>query len=210
MTKYCNKCGKVLTDENWYPSYRKCGSYICKDCQKERLRSWEKENPEKHRASVKRWRKENPDKVRAIGTRASRNRGALPMSENKDSPAFLGVYVNERLIRLHFKEIEVFPYGHPGFDFICNKNMKIDGKGACLRDDGRWLFAINRNTTADYFLCVAYDDRERLNIAHVWLIPGKDVNDHVSISIRPGTIHKWDKYIYDIEGFSACCNAMKK
>ena len=196
MTKYCRVpgCGVELTDENWYPSDRKHGSCICKNCKKEYDRSW---------------RKENPDKARAAWTRSHRKNGNLSMNENKDSPAFLGVYVNERLIRLHFKDVEVFPYGHPGYDFICNKNMKIDGKSSCLTADGRWIFAIDRNTEADYFLCVAYDDREHLNIMHVWMIPGKDVNDHVSISIQPSTVHKWDKYIYDIDRFSSCCNAMK-
>ena len=194
MTKRCRVCGKVLTDENWYPSDRRHGSCICKECKKEQRRSYREENPEKYRAE---W------------IRDGRKRGKLPMSENKDSAAYLGVYVNERLIRLHFKDVEVFPYGHPGVDFICNKGMKIDGKGACLGKNGQWSFAIGRNTTADYFLCVAYDNREDLNIMHVWLIPGRDVNDHQGISIRPSTIHKWDKYIYDIEGFSSCCNAMK-
>ena len=196
MTKYCRveKCGVELTDENWYPSDRKVGSCICKNCRKEQDRSW---------------REKNPEKARAIHTRQNRKNGQLPMNENKDSPAFLGVYVNERLIRFHFNDVEVFPYGHPGFDFICNKNMKIDGKSSCLRKDGRWLFDIGRNTTADYFLCVAYDDREHLNIAHVWLIPGNKVNGCQSISVSPSTVHKWDKYIYDIEGFSSCCNEMK-
>ena len=131
------------------------------------------------------------------------------MSDNTNCSQYLGIAVNERLIRLHFKDVEVFPYGHPGFDFICNKNMKIDAKSSCLHKDGQWLFNIKQNVEADYFLCVAYDNREDLNIVHVWLIPGRDVNDHVSITISPGTIHKWDKYIYDIEGFSSCCNVMK-
>ena len=175
-TKYCRKCEKVLTDENWYLSYRKRDDRICKNCHKEQAR---------------------------------RKNGSLPMSENKDCAQYLGITVNERLIRHRFKEIKVMPHNHPGFDFICNKNMKIDAKSSCLHKNGRWNFTINRNEDADFFLCVAYDDRERLNIAHVWMIPGKDVNDHVSISIRPSTIHRWDKYIYDIEGFSACCNEMK-
>ena len=194
-TKYCNKCGKeLIVGENWATSYRKNSNYICKNCSKEQNRSWVKENP---------------DKARAISTRQNRKRGHLSMSENKKCPEYLGIAVNERLIRHRFKDIVVMPHNYPGYDFICNKNMKIDGKSSCLRKDGRWLFAIRRNTEADYFLCVAYDDREHLNIAHVWLIPGKDVNDHMNISIKSSTIHKWDKYIYDIEGFSVCCDEMK-
>ena len=192
-TRYCRVCGDELTDENWYPSFRKRGDRICKYCKREQVRLR---------------RKKNPEKARAMWTRQSRNRGHLPMSENKDSADYLGVYVNERLIRLHFKEIEVFPYGNPGFDFICNKGMKVDAKSACL-SNGHWLFNIRRNTEADYFLCVAYDDREHLNIMHVWMIPGHVINHFTGISISPSTIHKWDKYIYDIEGFSSCCNAMK-
>ena len=194
MIKKCRKCGKELTDENWSPSGRKRGDRICKYCKREQVRLW---------------RKENPDKVRVEWTRQHRKNGHLPMSENKDSPSFLGVYVNEMLIRHRFKEIKVMPYGYPGYDFICNKNMKIDAKSACLDKNGHWLFVIRRNTIADYFLCVAYDDREHLNIMHVWLIPGRDVNRFTGISISPSTIHKWDKYIYGIEGFSMCCNEMK-
>ena len=210
-TRYCRVkgCGVELNDENWEPSQRKVGNYICRDCRKEQARSYREKNSDKVRAISTVWRKANPEKNRASSTRYRRKRGHLPMSENKDSSAYLGVYVNERLIRFHFKDVTVMPYGYPGYDFICNKNMKIDGKSSCLRDDGRWLFSINRNTEADYFLCIAYDDREKLNIVHVWLIPGKDVNDHVTISISPETIHKWDKYIYDIEGFSTCCNTIK-
>ena len=197
-TKYCRECGEELTDENWFPSSRKNYDYICKECHREQAREYDRS-----------WRKENPEKARAKSTRASRKRGALPMDENKKCSSYLGITVNERLIRHRFKDIVVMPHNYPGFDFICNKNMKIDAKSACMESNGRWLFNIKLNTEADYFLCVAYDDRERLNIAHVWLIPGKDVNDHVNISIRPSTIHKWDKYIYDIEGFSSCCNEMK-
>ena len=196
MTKYCRVegCGVELTEDNWSPSDRKHGSRICKECQKKRLSSW---------------REANPDKAKAQWTRENRKRGKLPMNENKDSPAFLGVYVNERLIRYRFKDVVVMPPNYPGYDFICNKNMKIDAKSACLGKNGNWVFHIGRNTEADFFLCVAYDNRNDLNIVHVWMIPGKDVNDHVSISISLSTIHKWDKYIYDIEGFSSCCNTMK-
>ena len=223
-TKHCRVCKKELTNENWYPSFRKKGDYICKYCHREQARLrykenpdkerarvaiWRKANPEKARACVTRWRKENPEKNKACVTRSHRKNGQLPMSENKDSAAYLGVYINERLIRFHFKDVKVMPYGHSGFDFICNKNMKIDAKSACLTADGRWMFAIKHNTEADYFLCVAYDDREHLNIVHVWMIPGEVVNHLKGASISPSTIHKWDKYIYDIEGFSACCNAMK-
>ena len=208
-TKYCNKCGKVLTDDNWYSSSRKKGDYICKKCHNKQMRLRYKKNPDKVRAYNVRWRKANPEKSKASSIRARRKRGVLPMSENKDSGVYLGIYVNERLIRYHFKEIEVMPHNYPGYDFICNKNMKIDAKSSCLNKNGQWKFHIKRNTEADYFLCVAYDNIDDLNIMHVWMIPGEKVNHLKGLTISSSTVHKWDKYIYDIEGFSSCCNAMK-
>lgn len=39
--RYCNKCGKPLTTENWYPSFRAKGSYKCKRCERERRADYE-------------------------------------------------------------------------------------------------------------------------------------------------------------------------
>ena len=197
-TKHCRVCDKLLTDENWNPYARKRRNYKCKYCIAEYNRLW---------------REKNPDKAKAIATRANtianRKNGMLPMNENKDCASYLGVCVNERLIRHRFNDLVVMPTNNHGFDFICNKGMKVDGKSSCLHNDGRWTFNIGRNTIADDFLCVAYDNRVDLNIVHVWMIPGKDINHLLMASIRPSTVHKWDAYIYDIEGFSACCNEMK-
>ena len=197
-TRYCkiDGCGvELVVGENWYPSDRKNGNYICKDCRAEITRSW---------------REKNPEKTRAQRTRANRKMGKLPMDESKDSSSYLGVYVAEGVLRHYFKnDVQVMSYGNPGYDFICNRDKLIDVKSSCLRKDGRWTFNINLNTTADYFLCVAYDNRNDLNIMHVWMIPGNKVNHLKGLTISPSTVHKWDKYIYDIEGFSTCCNAMK-
>ena len=81
VNKRCRVCDELLTDENWRPSSRNRGNYICKKCQSEQARLW---------------KKENPDKVKANNTRANRKRGMLPMSENKDCAPYLGVYVTER------------------------------------------------------------------------------------------------------------------
>ena len=107
------------------------------------------------------------------------------------------------------------PYGHKGFDFFCNKGKKIDVKSACIYIDNRgnrsdsWSFHIHRNSIADYFLCLAFDNREDLNPLHIWLIPGHIVNHLKGATIAESTLSKWDEYKLDINKVATCCNSMK-
>ena len=192
--KYCRVCEDELTDENWTPSRRIKGDYICKKCNNEQSRLW---------------RKENPDKMREINTRNHRKSGQIPMDENKDCAAYLGVYITETLLGNIFKDVVMMPYGNPGYDFICNRDKLIDSKSACINVNGGWKFTIRLNKIADFFVLVAFDNREDLNVLHVWMIPGDVVNHLTSASICPSTIHKWDQYKLDVNKASACCNEMK-
>jgi len=45
----CNRCAELLTDANWYPSYKKKGWHICRECDKARQREHTKNNPEKYK-----------------------------------------------------------------------------------------------------------------------------------------------------------------
>ena len=72
-----------------------------------------------------------------------------------------------------------------------------------------WAFNIGRNTTADYFLCLAFDNREDLNPLHAWLIPGSKINHLTGTSISPSTLHKWDAYALDTSKIGDCCDAMR-
>lgn len=193
-TKCCRKCGDELGDENWSPSKHKYGDYICKECDNELSRKWKEANPEKQKAA---------------STRYHRKEGHLPMSENKKCSLWLGVWIAERVLRHFFKDVQQMPNGNPGFDFICNKGMKVDSKSSCQNKDGRWKFNINHNTVADYFLCIAFDDRENLNPLHVWLIPGDVLNDLKTMGISPSNVHKWSEYEKDITGVSLCCDELK-
>lgn len=190
----CRVCGIELTEENWYPSNRKRNQHICKECTTE---------------SNRQWRKANPEKAKANWTRRDRKRGERPFNENKDCGLFLGVHVAERVLAHVFKDVKRMPMGNPGYDFICNKGKKIDVKSSCIGKNGAWLYNINSNTTADYFLCLAFDNREDLTTLHAWLIPGSKVSHLKNIGVGPSTIHKWDAYRLDTSKISACCNAMK-
>ena len=195
----CIKCGVKLTDDNWYPSRRWQNSRICKECNREWNRLW---------------RKANSEKAKAISTRGNRKQGHLPFDENKGCASFLGIHISERVLSYAFKDVVRMPYGNPGYDIICNKGKKIDVKSSCTRRDMRWnsiswAFNIGRNTTADYFLCLAFDNREDLNPLHAWLIPGSKINHLTGTSISPSTLHKWDAYALDTSKIGDCCDAMR-
>ena len=175
----CRVCKEVLTNDNWYPSRQKKGYCICKECEK------------------------------ANTTIYNRKNGVRAFDENKECSLYLGVHINERAVRYVFDDVEVMPFGNPGYDYICGNGKKIDAKSSCLRKDGRWAFDIRRNTTSDYFLCVAYDNREDLNPLHIWLIPGDKVNHLTGVSIFTSTIHKWDEYELDIDKIGVRCDSMR-
>ena len=108
------------------------------------------------------------------------------------------------------------PMNNQGYDIICNHGKLIDIKSSCILFrivDGikysRWMFTINHNTTADYFLCLAFDNREALKPLHAWLIPGSKINHLKNTSVSPSTINKWDEYALDISKISDCCDAMR-
>ena len=136
------------------------------------------------------------------------------MYENKSCPIYLGIVIGERLCRHLFKDVEVMPYGNTGYDIICNKGKKIDVKTACIALQYNkyqyWNFDINYNTIADYFICVAFDNRTDLNPLHLWMIPGNEINFKSSKSIRPTTVHKWSQWERDINDAQICCTEMKK
>lgn len=137
-------------------------------------------------------------------------RTGLPFSKNTSSSSYLGIHVAERVLKHVFKNIKIMPTGNPGYDFICNKKMKIDVKSACISKRNNWGFNINKNITADYFLCIAFDNRKSLTPLHMWLIPGNHINHQLTASIKESTITKWKKYELDISKTLQCCNEIKQ
>lgn len=131
------------------------------------------------------------------------------MRKNRDCTLWLGCYVAETLLYKVFKNVERMPMHNPGYDFVCNKGWKIDAKSSCLHKNGGWSFTIKRNTKADYFFCVAYDNRKDLNIIHIWLLPGEKFNHRSGVSISPSALDKWDKYEQPLDKVIKCCDSMK-
>lgn len=136
-----------------------------------------------------------------------------PMNENKNCPLYLGVVVGERLCSHLFNDVQVMPFGHIGYDIICNKGKKIDVKTACIRIRENkyhdWKFNINKNILADYFIFVAFDNIDDLNPLHLWVIPGHEVNYKTTASISPSTLYKWDRWKHNLNEVKLCCTELK-
>lgn len=204
MFDKCIKCGNNEIRVNG----------MCVKCYKHQHYLLNKEkNKETRKAYNKKWQKDNRDKRALTNARHRQKIGIPSISENRKCSCFLGIHVAERVLSKVFNNVERQPLGNPGFDFICGKGYKIDVKSSCLiyaKDKTpRWQFVIKKNKIADYFLCLAFDNRENLNPMYMWLIPAQDVNKKESISSTITMISKWDKYALNIDKVSACCNVLR-
>ena len=136
------------------------------------------------------------------------------MSKNRSCALFLGCYIAERLLSNIFKNVKRMPNNNQGYDFICSNNYLIDVKSSCthllLSGNKSWRFNINYNTVADYFLCIAIDNRNNLNPLHLWLIPGNVLSHLVGTSISETTLNKWIEYEKPIDNVISCCDKMKQ
>ena len=82
-------------------------------------------------------------------------------------------------------------------------------KSSCVNNRGGWYFTINKNVTAEYFLCIAFDNRTDLTPIHLWLIPGIDVNQKFGFNVSLNTLYKWEKYELDITKVVNYCDNKK-
>lgn len=139
------------------------------------------------------------------------------MSENKSCALYLGVVIAEKVLSKVFKDVKQMPPNNKGYDFKCKKGMCVDVKSSVLHKDkkyinyqGHWLFRVRKNKIADYFLCIAFDNRKDLNPLHIWLIPGKEINNKTGIGISKSKLHKWSQYEQPIDKTLICCDKMRK
>lgn len=152
---------------------------------------------------------------REVGRTRSHRKGARPMAQARDCALYLGVVVAERVLSTFFNNITRMRNGNPGYDFLCGRGFKIDAKSSCLKASHgtpSWGFHIAKNKIADYFLCLAFDSRESLEPQHVWLIPGKVVNNltGIYISRTNRSLSKWHAYEKPLDKVIECCSEMRK
>lgn len=200
IERICRECGTLLiVGENiTQRKMNKC-DYRCRACENMYLTNYRQIRREHMR-----------NNQRAALIRAGQYH---PMSENRDCALFLGVCVAERVLANVFKDVMMMPNCNPGYDFICNKDKKIDVKSACRNKSEKWsdswAFHIGKNAIADYFLLLAFDNRDNLVPEHLWLIPGRDINDHMGTGISESRLDKWAQYEKPIDEVLTCCNVLR-
>lgn len=130
---------------------------------------------------------------------------------NDKCPQYLSIHVAEHILKQVFENVKQMPPNTVGHDFICDDKM-VDVKGSCLGKGTNhgWTFIIRKNSIADLFLCLAFDNRENLNLMYMWLIPGEVVNDKHGVGVSPNTVSKWDEYKLDISKAIVYCDDFKK
>ena len=199
MTEHtCRRCNVILTEDNCLMSGFKYHQYICRECR---------------RLQMIEIRKKNPSVYRAACDRGHLKAGRTPMDKNKECSMYLGVHIAERVLSKVFKDVERMGVTNPGYDFVCNRGMKIDVKSSCVLHRKNCLdhftFSIKRNKIAKYFLCLAFNSREDLTPIHMWLLPSNKFNHLICASISESTINKWDEYRLPIDKVSSCCEVLK-
>lgn len=190
--KRCPMCGELKEMSEFNKDIKRCDGVqtYCRECAKKYVKKY--------------------DYVHRMGIRRK-------LEDAPDCGSYLGVYVAERILSHYFEDITRMPYGHIGYDFICKKGYKIDVKSGCLgvqkniKKSPRWTFAINKNTIADYFLILAFDNRTDLNPQHIWLIPGEKINHRILIGIAnvDYVLKKWEPYEKPLDKVLACCNILR-
>lgn len=176
---------------------------------KEQRREYRKKNKDHISRYNKEYRLKNRDRIKTRMTSYRRKLGMVPMNENLSCASYLGVHVAERVINHTFRNVERMPYGNVGFDFYCAKEYKIDVKSSCEDRLGSWHYSIKKNTIADFFLLLAFDNRIDVTPLHGWVIDGNVLNHLQSTSISKNTITKWTEYKIDLTDILKCCDEMK-
>ena len=192
--------------EKGFDSYTEYQNYLAKEkgfdsnaeYQKHRLkeRGFENRTEYNNHRAKERGYIDNAERMREYMHDTGRR---TPMSENKDCSVYLGIHVAERILAHVFKKenVERMPYGHKGYDFICGKGKKVDVKSSSFHSYmNGWLFQINNNEIAEYFLLLALSERyygvvaddEKLKPMCIWLVP----KDAIFIR-RGGTKEFWDR-----------------
>ena len=188
----CRVCGIIGTLENFTTKT------WCKKCHNEYKKKWRLQNIE----SVKKNRKINDER-----------NGIIPFYKNKSCGLYLGVHVAERVLSNVFNNVERMTCINPGYDFICNKNKKIDVKSGCIMqrsiNSQTRSFDIRHNKIADYFLILAFSNRQELKPMHMWLIPANFINHLKTATISEKTLHKWANFELNIGDTIKCCEIMK-
>lgn len=146
-----------------------------------------------------------------------------PMAENKDCSQYLGIVWAERILSKVFEGVKRMPNNNEGFDFVCKKGYKIDVKSSTLHKsehrNSSWSFNIKCNRKVDYFLFIAFDNRDDKTPINEWLIKrdeiirGKELCNYqlLVITNTPEGLSEFECFEQKdkLEKTIDCCNSMR-
>lgn len=131
----------------------------------------------------------------------------LPKEINENCSLWFGEFISQNYVMETFENPIKMHNGNPGFDWICKKGEKIDHKGACLTyiidaNWSGWVFGIEYNNIADWFILSAWDSRDSLVPLHVWIFHKNDIirerkfwrRDSFSITDTPKKLKELEKW----------------
>jgi hypothetical protein len=163
----------------------------------DRAGKWNREHPIEKAKCNKNWRRANLKHCTEYKRKYDHKHGTKPLNEAKTTGAYLGVCIAEKRIADIDNKTKRMPYHNHGYDIVLG-NIKIEVKSACTfhrkgKSDS-WGFHIDRNDTADIIICLAFDNRETLNLIHAWKIPRGETRDLIYLQIPKSKLKKWGRY----------------
>jgi len=121
-----------------------------------------------------------------------------PLCVNKSCSSYLGVYIANKIMKDLYPESEKMPYGNPGYDHVLKNGDKIRVCTSTFHKTKRrnfWGFHTKQKTTADYFIFMAFKDRNSDDPLHIWKIPNfGTIQDQQLVSIAESTLSKWSSF----------------
>jgi hypothetical protein len=125
------------------------------------------------------------------------------MYTNRSCASYLGVVIAEQYVSDTFDYTEHCNPTNPKYDFVFPDDKLINVKSSCLRHrkghSDSWMFFINRNDEVDSFICLGFDNRNDLNLEHVWMIPSGEISHLSTLAISVNNLNKYSKYELDID-----------
>jgi len=201
MNLICIKCKESKSADLFSPDRRHTSGKqsICRKCQNERNKQYRKSNPEISKKNTE------------YTTRRRHNLGIVTPKEYAiKTSIWLNDCVGKETIThiLSCERVE----RKKGHSLVCNKSNRILVYCRCLyahikrkqykntehiyiRNTWEFYFR-SKNCNAEYVVLIGFDDRDKLNISHIWCIPFDEIAEKKTITITNSkkSINNWAKY----------------
>lgn len=121
------------------------------------------------------------------------------MIDNKACSSHLGFYLANNIMRELYPDAEEMPYGNSGFTHILHGKyyQVVTSTPKQVGNKSPWFgFHTRQNTICDYFIFLAFRDRESTIPTQIWKVPNfGDIQDKKLTSISLSRLSKWDCFL---------------